>query len=112
MKRLRAQSVLDDSSFAQNWALSRFDRGYGPKRIEQELKAKGVVPPLIRDVICKTFNQEDEKGKARLLLDKRFKGHNLSDPKILRRAATFLQRRGFSSQVVFELLGHPVQEES
>ena len=73
--------------------------------------AKGIVRPLIQEVIRKTFNQGDEERKAKQLLEKRFKGHKFSDPKILRRAAAFLQRRGFSSQVVFDLLRHPVQEE-
>lgn len=111
MKQLRAQSLLDEETFAQNWALVRCDRGYGPNRIEQELKAKGIVQSLIREAIRKTFNQGEEERQAKLVLEKKFKRHQLTDPKALRRAAAFLQHRGFSSQIVFDLLGHPVQEE-
>lgn len=108
---LRIQNFLDDETFAQNWALYRANRGYGPKRIEQELKVRGIVQPLIREAIRKTFNPGDEEQKAQLLLEKKFKPHQLSDPKVLRRAVAFLQRRGFSDRVVHRLLRNGVQEE-
>ena len=53
-----------------------------------------------------TFNQVEEREQARSLLEKRFKNKQLGDPKMLRRAAGFLERRGYSSQVIFDLLKH------
>jgi regulatory protein len=111
VKQLRAQSLLDDATFAQNWALVRFERGYGPKRIEQELAVKGVLRPVICEAIRKSFNQGDEEQKAKSLLEKRFKEHQLRDPRVLRRAVAFLQRRGFSLQALHRLLRNAVQED-
>ena len=85
--------------------------GYGPKKIEKELGAKGVAQTLIRAAVRATFNQNDEQEIAATLLEKKYHGKNLSDPKILRRAATFLQRRGYSSQIISTLLGVPVEED-
>ena len=60
---------------------------------------------MIRDVIGTTFAQGDEEKKAKNLLDKKFKGFNLRDPKVLRRVSAFLARRGYSSQVIFTVIG-------
>ena len=86
-------------------------RNFGPKRIERELRAKGVDQTLIRDVIGATFARGDEEKNARNLLDKKFKGVNLSDPKILRRASAFLERRGYSSQVIFSLMRRRAEDD-
>ena len=85
--------------------------GYGPKKIEEELGAKGVAQSLIRAAVRATFNQNNEQEIATKLLEKTYHGKNLSDPKILWRAATFLQRRGYSSQIISNLLGVPVEED-
>jgi SOS response regulatory protein OraA/RecX len=68
------------------------------------LKAKGVGQPLILDVIDATFARGDEEKNAKTLLEKNFTGINLGDPKALRRACAFLERRGYSSQVIFNLV--------
>ena len=59
---------------------------------------------LIRQVVGETFGQVDELKKAKSLLEKNFKSEQFDDPKMLRRAAGFLQRRGYSSKVIFDLL--------
>jgi regulatory protein len=87
-------------------------RNYGPKRIERELRAKGLAQPLIRDVIGATFAQGDEEKNAKNLLEKKFKGVNFRDPKVLRRASAFLARRGYSSQVIFSLMGRCWEDDS
>jgi SOS response regulatory protein OraA/RecX len=63
-----------------------------------------VRQPLIRDVIGATFADGDEEKNAKNLLEKKFKGVDFRDPKILRRASAFLARRGYSTQVIFSLM--------
>jgi regulatory protein len=110
--KLRCLNYINDESFARNWALSRAaGRGYGPKRIEQELKAKGVGQGLIRDVIGEAFGHGDEEKNAKILLQKKFKGMNLRDPKVLRRVGTFLERRGYSRDLIFGLIRHRAEED-
>lgn len=110
--KLRSLNYLNDESFARNWALSRAqNQGYGPRRIEQELRTKGIGQPLIREIVRETFAQEDEEALARQLLAKRFKGQDLKKAKVLRRAATLLQRRGYSAKVIFDLLKYSIDED-
>jgi SOS response regulatory protein OraA/RecX len=68
------------------------------------LRAKGVDQPLILSVIEAAFARGDEEKNAQSLLDKKFRGVDLSDPKTLRRACAFLERRGYSRQVIFNLV--------
>jgi regulatory protein len=105
LEKLRSLNYVDDGSFARNWALAKAQsRGYGPRRIEQELTTKGIVPSVIRQVIQETLDHCDEKTQAKKLLAKRFHSEDFRDLKTLRRAAVFLQRRGYSSEVISDLL--------
>jgi len=112
LEKLRSLNYLNDETFARNWARSRTEtRGYGPKRIEQELRTKGIGQGLIREIVSETFGQGDESAKAKSLLEKRFKSKQFDDPKMLRRAAGFLQRRGYSNKVIFDLLKYPLEDD-
>ena len=107
LEKLRAFDYINDEAFARNWASGQVTaRGYGPRRIHQELQKKGISDALIRDVVREIFDPGEETQKAKALLEKRFKNKQLGDPKMLRRAASFLERRGYSSQVIFDLLKH------
>ena len=112
MEKLRSLNYLNDETFARNWARSRAEtRGYGPRRIEQELRTKGIAESLIREVISASFGQVDEWKEAKSLLEKKFKSKQFDDPRMLRRAAGFLQRRGYSSKVISDLLKHPLEDD-
>jgi regulatory protein len=110
--KLRSLHYLDDESFAQNWALGRAQgRSYGPRRIEQELRSKGVAQPAIRQALEQAFDEVDETSRARRVLERHFRDKDLNDGKNLRRAAAFLLRRGYSSKVIFNLLRYFTEEE-
>ena len=111
IEKLSGFNFIDDETFARNWALSRAQsQGYGPGRIEQELQIKGVADAVIRAVIKEIFAQEDEEKRARKILKKKFVGENFQEPRVLRRAVAFLQRRGYSSKVIFTLLRCPIDD--
>jgi regulatory protein len=112
LEKLQSLSYLNDATFARDWAASKFkSRGYGPKRIEQELRSKGICETLIRDVLRETCDPRCEAERARALLGKKFESQNLTDPKVVRRAVGFLRRRGYSSEVIFALLKYPTQDD-
>lgn len=112
LEKLHSLNLLNDETFARGWARGRAEgRGYGPLRIERELRQKGVAKPLISRVLKETFGRTDEKETVQRLLVRRFKGKDLSDLKILRRAAGFLQRRGYRAAVIAEILRHPFSDE-
>jgi regulatory protein len=112
VEKLRSLNYLNDETFARNWARSRAQsRGYGPNRIEQELRAKGIAPTLLHKVVRELFTDMDEAENAQRVLAKKFKGQDLSEPKARTRAAVFLQRQGYSSKVVFDLLRYSIEED-
>ena len=109
--KLRGFNFINDETFARNWAHSRAQsQGYGPRRIEKELKTKGVVDSVVRAVVKEIFDQEGEEKWARKILEKKFSGENLQEPRALRRAVAFLERRGYSSNVIFTLLRCPIDD--
>lgn len=111
IEKLWSLHYLDEESLARSWALTRAQsRGFGPKRIEQELRNKGIGQLLIREALRETFEQVDEAERAKRLLAKHFKGNDFTEPKTLRRAAAFLQRRGYSSNVIFNLLRYSIED--
>lgn len=113
LDRLRSWNYLDDEVFARGWALARAqNRGHGPRRIDQELRSKGVSQTLIRDAVREAFDQVDETAQAKRLLAKRFATETLKDPKTRAKAAALLARRGYSSKVIFNLLRYSIEEDS
>src|SRR3990167_2931135 len=112
LEKLRSLSLLNDEAFARDWARGRAEgRSYGPLRIERELRQKGIAELLIRQVVQETFGQEEGKERARGLVAKRFRGKDLGDRKILHRAMSFLQRRGYRNAVIAEVLGQPLSDD-
>ncbi len=111
VERLRQLNYLNDNNFARSWAASKIaGRGYGPRRIEQELRAKGIGPALIREVVTEVFRDGDEARQARRLVEKRYHKLEPNDDKTLRRAVAFLQRRGYSSKVIYDIVKYSIDE--
>lgn len=111
LEKLRSLSLLNDEAFARDWAQGRAEgRGYGPLRIERELRQKGIAKSLISQVVQETFGRQEGKERARALLEKRFRGKDLGDRKVLHRAVGFLQRRGYRSAVIAEVLRMSVED--
>ncbi len=111
LEKLRSLNLLNDETFARNWARGRAEgRGYGPLRIERELRQKGIGPSMIRETLRETFGEGEGREKARALLEKKFRGKDLEDQKILRRAVAFLQRRGYRGSDITEILKTPVED--
>jgi SOS response regulatory protein OraA/RecX len=96
----------DDRVFARDWVRARVDlRKYGPERIALELRAKGIPDALVQESLTEAFTEDDESRRARTILQKRFAPEQWREPRTRRRAAAFLQRRGYSEKVIREILG-------
>lgn len=102
---LRERGFLDDRSFARSWITSKIKKPLGLRRIEQELKLKGVDKQIISEEISgvkEDYCEEEqvlELAKARL---SKLKGIDRQDAK--RRAYGYLLRRGFSPEIVIDTL--------
>ena len=103
---LKEKKFIDDSIFAKAWIQSRIKRPLGLRRIRQELKLKGVSPEIIAsevDKIKKDYAEEDVVKEIAQMRLKRLKG---LDPTVAkRRLYAYLLRRGFSPEVVYDVIG-------
>jgi len=97
---------LDDAAFAAQWAASRVrGRGFGRRRIEQELRLKGISNATIKETLLTLFNEAPEVETARKEADKKLKTLTRFEPEVRRRRlAGFLERKGFSSEIIRTIL--------
>lgn len=88
---LAERGLLNDAELAESSVRTFARRGYGPLRIRQELRRRGIPDGLIDDAL---EGFDADLGRMAALLDKRLRG-DLSDRREVQKAAAALQRRGF-----------------
>lgn len=97
--------LIDDRAFAKFWLNWRSE--INPRSINfirLELRQKGISEDLIAEILD-SFSSEDEFQKAKALAQKRFeKLRNLEPAKIKSRLYSYLQRRGFAADIIFEVI--------
>lgn len=112
LEKLRGLKLIDDEAFARSFARDRIEnRGFGPLRVERELRLKGVARPLVGTVLEEAFDREQGQTRAKALLARRFRGQDLNDLKTARRAVAYLRRRGYRDAVIAEILRQPVGDD-
>jgi regulatory protein len=94
---LEAKKQLSNERFAEQRA-HVLARKYGPARIHQDLKSKGVSAEL-----AQRFSRGGELERARAILDRKYRTAALTREERARRAR-FLQGRGFSADIVHRLV--------
>jgi len=99
---LKRDGYLSDLRFAENLVRSRVAKGYGPYHIRRELAAKGIGQPLIVRFLDEA--DFDWREVAIRLVERRHAGAT-SDRDAWMRAVRFLQRRGFSDELVLQAVG-------
>ena len=100
---LLERKSLSDERFAEARA-HQLARRFGAARIRQDLKAKGVA-----DEIVARISSDGEIGRAKAILEKKFKIPAASREDYARRAR-FLQGRGFSYDVIRSALSSPRED--
>ena len=103
---LSERGFLDDATFARVFVEERDARGRsGPRLIRQELAARGVAPEIADRALEGLDKSDTQEEKARALLQKWNRRSKPEDPHKRRQAAAaFLMRRGFDSEIVWELV--------
>ena len=90
--------MIDNKRFAEQYIYSRSLRGYGPLRIEQELKQRGVnedvSQPLLNDIDWATFAIE--------VLKKKTAGIFPDETKQILKIKKFMNYRGFNFNQIEE----------
>jgi regulatory protein len=97
---------LNDAQFARDWAASRVrTRGYGRRRVEQELRQKGIVREIISEVLAGLFEDSSELEIARREAEKKLKGLARYEPEVRRRRlAGHLERKGFPPDIIRQII--------
>lgn len=97
LDQLEQEDLLSDQRFVESYLLHRSNRGYGPERIQAELRNKGACAELVHDQLdaCDA-DWADLARKARL---KKFGSQLPRDFKEKSRQLRFLQYRGFGGEV-------------
>jgi regulatory protein len=102
--RLKAQRYLSDSSFAASYSSNRRDNEkFGARRVEQDLRAKGVHPEVIGRALGEAYEGVDEEKLARQFIERK----RIKQPQQQKDAARVFRmmvRAGFSSRVIFRIL--------
>lgn len=98
VEKLATDGWQDDARFAQFLLRSRVSGGYGPIRIRAELATHG----LDREAIARTLEvfDGDWSQKARDLVERRYGTDVATSPRLQRKAADFLLRRGFDGDCI------------
>ena len=106
---LTGHGLLDDTAFANYWIDQR--ETFRPRSrfaLGQELRQKGID----RKVIDAVLEDVDELAAARRVVDKRAdRWANLPEDAYLEKMAGFLQRRGFSYEIIREVLQDTWQDQ-
>jgi len=102
---LKERGFLDDNLFAKNWIESRLKKPLGIKKIREELKAKGINKQIIDAQLGRLPESYSEEEAVRNLAAKRLESLKGVDTITRsRRLYGYLARRGFSSEVVTDIV--------
>jgi regulatory protein len=98
LARLAAQGLLDDASFARDYAGAKAARGRGPARLIRDLLSQGVERRMAEDAVRSALADDgvDPEAAVRAVAEKRARQLAALPPVVRkRRLAAFLARRGF-----------------
>ena len=111
LDELEQKRLLSDTRFSEAYVRQRRQRGYGPARIQAELRERGVDAGLAAEALTHCAAEWREQIEA--VRRKRFGAALPQDIKERARQARFLQYRGFPSEQVMAVLQgeEPVEQD-
>jgi regulatory protein len=112
--RFRELGYLNDEAVARQWARSlAVNRLWGNRRIELNLREKGVARELIAEAISLAREEISERAAIVQLLGKKGKGVKIltEDRREKRRLMQSLMGKGFPPGLIFEILSISGEEE-
>ncbi len=103
---LERLGYVNDRQFAGQWAAARLRlKGLGRRRIEQELRRKGVPQEIIREAVAEAVPPDEEREAAVKAAEKKLRTMpSVSSDVRMRRLAGFLERKGFSSEITRSII--------
>ena len=102
--RLKENHYLDDQSYAETYArLRQENEKFGRRRVQQDLKQKGLSTRLIDETLDARYANTSEESLARKFLERkrlRKPANDRETARIMRRLVT----AGFSTGVIYKIL--------
>ncbi len=109
-QRMEDLGLVDDEAYARNFAKELFLRKrYGPLRVKQELRHKGIDGELIEELLEEYQGMEDGQllqENIQSILERKYAGWQ-EDEKLRRRAFAALQRMGYGYEEIQQALRRP-----
>ena len=100
--QLRADKLLSDERFVENYVRNRTHKGYGPLRIQHELQKRGIAREWLADVL--KIDDAAWITCARFARQKRFGQDIPQAQRELAKQISFLQTRGFTNSHIKAVL--------
>jgi regulatory protein len=100
LKRLTENGYLNDAAFAETY---KENEKFGQRRVQQDLRHKGVPANLIASTVDAAYAQTNEEALARQHLERR----RISKPQNEKETARVMRRlvaAGFSTTVIYKIL--------
>ena len=112
IEMLDTLGYIDDREFAKSWVKDRISRGFGPYRVRQQLREKGIKDKTIEKVVEDNYDFELEYELA-LKLARKKKLRYSGDPNRERwyKLKEVLRRKGFSFSVIDTVLEDVLKED-
>lgn len=102
---LKRNKFIDDENFAQFFIVARLKKTLGLERIRQELKIKGIDPKVIEQQLALVKkNYHPEKAIKEIIRKRLLRLKGVCPRTAKQRIFAYLLRRGFSSDLVTEVL--------
>ena len=104
LQGLEDQDLLSDERFAMSLIASRAETGYGPKRIDLELRNRGVSEELAREALAKAEVDWGQQVTDQAV--RRFGSDPAQTFPEWARRARYLERRGFGQDAIRLAIGN------
>lgn len=107
VRDLSSVGLIDDNAFARHWIARQLENNCGKTRIIFKLREKGIAENIINAEIESGVANYDESAAA-YAEAKKFTNvyKNLKPETLTRRIAEHLTRKGFSEDIVKNILNH------
>ena len=101
---LAQRNLVSDERFAEQYLRMRSDKGYGPVRISQEMRERGVPDVLIEHSL--QGYEDDWQDLLQQVVKKKFGSRPVKSFNDKAKRARFLEYRGFPSAMIHDYLSH------
>ena len=98
---LQQQGLQSDQRYAESYVYQRAQKGFGPLKIEYELRQRGIADHIIESVMQP--EQESWSERMRQQRARKFGDRLPEEYAEKMKQARFLQNRGFSPELVMRL---------